>query len=171
MIKETLRSCWGENQSTLWAIRRWIIKNCQKCIFFRNTMTANLKLERATCQTTNWRQRQSKEEERWERKEGRIDGRGVRGRRSSHLQADRKAKRCHNPSLSVWGGETTLTSIYNPLALSPSISVTGLWHGVFIREGRVRTWNANPALPSLFLLTLTCRQIQNHTCDMMNLEE
>lgn len=66
------------------------------------------------------------------------------GRRSSHLQAEQKPARCPNPSLSVRGREMALTSIHNPpctppsLHPSPSISVIGLWHGIFIREGGLK---------------------------------
>lgn len=44
--------------------------------------------------------------------------------RSCYLRADHE--RFHNPSLSARAGQTTLASIYNPLALSSTIGVTGL---------------------------------------------
>lgn len=119
MAKWVSLNLWADDDSS----------NCQRCLQTHMSMIAkrkgssHLPENKLSCRNTTGGT---------ERKDGWRDEDGVRGRRSSHLRAERKPVRCRNPSLSVWGDETVLISIYDPLhCLFPSV-----WWD-FIRDGRI----------------------------------
>lgn len=92
--------------------RRWLIRlpevsQTHAAVIAKRKGNSHLPENKLSCRNSAGRRRTGTE-----RKDGWIDEGRVRGRRSNHLC---KPTRCYNPSLSVWGGETVLISIYNPL--------------------------------------------------------
>lgn len=131
-----LGGSWGDIRQSiclnLWAIRRWLIKMPNVQLWCTAMVANRVRLPKGRSHLPQGKAAApSGREEGWMNRwrEGQREG-------CSHLQTERKPLRCHNPSLSVRGGEATLTSIHNPLhCLLPSVWF-GLWHGVFIRKGR-----------------------------------